>query len=133
MALYGRLCGVRTDGAERLGVYGPGLRRGTDLRAGSHAGAQAWCEPVRQRGRAGETANVRLTVRNAGDVPTPTTCSHSNQSTRAWTSTRRPSLPVPVDDREVPRKQVAAMSPAAGSWVTEGDTVTLTVHCKPLT
>ncbi|UGQ11416.1 PASTA domain-containing protein [Yinghuangia sp. ASG 101] len=59
---------MRTDGAERLGVYCPGPRCGTDLRAGTHGVVQAWCEPDRQRGRPGRTATVRLTVRNAGNV-----------------------------------------------------------------
>ncbi|MGW4896071.1 PASTA domain-containing protein [Kitasatospora sp. NPDC004240] len=66
MRLFCRLCGARTDGRERLAVYCPGERCGTDLRAGADSGTQAWCEPARQRGEPGRTAVVRLTVRNAG-------------------------------------------------------------------
>ncbi|MFF2043137.1 PASTA domain-containing protein [Kitasatospora sp. NPDC058170] len=70
MRLFCRLCGTRTDGAERLGVYCPGPQCGTDLRAGLNAAVQAWCEPAQQLGEAGFPVLVRLTVRNAGQVST---------------------------------------------------------------
>ncbi|MFJ4096148.1 PASTA domain-containing protein [Kitasatospora sp. NPDC089913] len=66
MALYCELCGTRTDGAERLGVYCPGEYCGTDLRAGADAGVRAWCEPERRFGIAGGTVLVDLLVCNAG-------------------------------------------------------------------
>ncbi|MFJ3792399.1 PASTA domain-containing protein [Kitasatospora sp. NPDC090091] len=70
MPLFCRLCGTRTDGVERLGVYCPGERCGTDLRAGLGAAVQAWCEPARRLGEAGRTVAVHLVVRNAGTVST---------------------------------------------------------------
>ncbi len=66
MALYCELCGTRTDGVERLGVYCPGEYCGTDLRAGADAGVRAWCEPERRFGVAGGTVLVDLLVCNAG-------------------------------------------------------------------
>ncbi|MFB8236978.1 PASTA domain-containing protein [Kitasatospora purpeofusca] len=66
MALYCELCGTRTDGAERLGVYCPGEYCGTDLRAGADAGVRAWCEPERRFGVAGGTVLVDLLVCNSG-------------------------------------------------------------------
>ncbi len=70
MALYCELCGSRTDGAERLGVYCPGEYCGTDLRAGADAGVRAWCEPPRRFGVAGGTVCTDLLVYNAGPRPT---------------------------------------------------------------
>ncbi|MEV0194678.1 hypothetical protein AB0I39_39925 [Kitasatospora purpeofusca] len=70
MALYCELCGTRTDGAERLGVYCPGEYCGTDLRAGADAGVRAWCEPERRFGVAGGTVLVDLLVCNAGPSTT---------------------------------------------------------------
>ncbi|MFD0275638.1 PASTA domain-containing protein [Kitasatospora sp. NPDC127111] len=70
MPLFCRLCGTRTDGVERLGVYCPGEQCGTDLRAGRGAAVQAWCEPARRLGEAGRTVVVHLMVRNAGTVST---------------------------------------------------------------
>ncbi len=66
MALYCELCGTRTDGVERLGVYCPGEYCGTDLRAGADAGVRAWCEPERRFGVAGGTVLVDLLVCNSG-------------------------------------------------------------------
>ncbi|MFB8166356.1 PASTA domain-containing protein [Kitasatospora purpeofusca] len=66
MALYCELCGTRTGGVERLGVYCPGEYCGTDLRAGADAGVRAWCEPERRFGVAGGTVLVDLLVCNAG-------------------------------------------------------------------
>nr|BEK70551.1 hypothetical protein KPHV_77780 [Kitasatospora purpeofusca] len=66
MALYCELCGTRTDGVERLGVYCPGEYCGTDLRAGADAGVRAWCEPERRIGVAGGTVLVDLLVCNSG-------------------------------------------------------------------
>ncbi|MDI2128580.1 PASTA domain-containing protein [Yinghuangia seranimata] len=68
MRLFCRLCGARTDGRERLGVYCPGECCGTDLRVDG-GGVQAWIEPARQRGQAGHAVTVRMHVRNTGAYP----------------------------------------------------------------